>query len=47
MRLRYPSTLRISNILAVEKKLIKRVLGTLRREDLIRVERGLREAFGL
>jgi mRNA-degrading endonuclease toxin of MazEF toxin-antitoxin module len=45
--LRYPSTVRISNILAVEKKLIKRVLGTLRREDLIRVEQGLREAFGL
>jgi len=44
--LRYPSTVRISNILAVEKKL-KRVLGTLRREDLIRVEQGLREAFGL
>ena len=46
MGLRYPSTVRISNILAVEKKL-KRVLGTLRREDLIRVEQGLREAFGL
>jgi len=45
--LRHASTVRISNILAVEKKLIKRVLGTLRREDLIRVERGLREAFGL
>ena len=45
--LRHPSTARISNILAVEKKLIKRVLGTLRREDLIRVEQGLREAFGL
>jgi hypothetical protein len=44
--LRYPSTVRISNILAVEKKL-KRVLGTLRREDLIRVAQGLREAFGL
>jgi mRNA-degrading endonuclease toxin of MazEF toxin-antitoxin module len=45
--LRHPSTVRISNILAVEKKLIKRVLGTLRREDLQSVEEGLREALGL
>jgi mRNA-degrading endonuclease toxin of MazEF toxin-antitoxin module len=45
--LRHPSTARISNILAVEKKLIKRVLGTLHTEDLARVEHGLREAFGL
>ena len=45
--LRHPSTVRISNILAVEKKLIKRVLGTLHAEDLIRVEGGLRAAFGL
>jgi len=45
--LRYPSTARISNILAVEKKLIKRVLGTVHHEDLERVEHGLREAFGL
>jgi len=33
--------------LAVEKKLIKRVLGTLHAEDLSRVEHGLREASGL
>jgi hypothetical protein len=45
--LRHPSTARISNLLAVEKKLIKRVLGRLHAEDLVRVERGLREAFGL
>jgi mRNA-degrading endonuclease toxin of MazEF toxin-antitoxin module len=45
--LRYASTARISNILAVEKKLIRRVLGTLHAEDLARVELGLREAFGL
>ena len=45
--LRHPSTARISNILAVEKKLIKRVLGTLHAEDLNRVEGGLRAAFGL
>lgn len=45
--LRHASTARISNILAVEKKLIKRVLGTLHAEDLARVEHGLREALGL
>jgi mRNA-degrading endonuclease toxin of MazEF toxin-antitoxin module len=45
--LHHPSTARISNILAVEKKLIKRVLGTLHNEDLTRIEHGLREAFGL
>jgi hypothetical protein len=44
---RTASTARISNILAVEKKLIRRVLGTLHAEDLARVELGLREAFGL
>lgn len=45
--LRYPSTARISNLLAVEKKLIKRALGTLHPEDTARVEQGLRKAFGL
>jgi mRNA interferase MazF len=45
--LRYPSTVRISNLLAVEKKLIKRVLGALHAEDLARIENGLRAAFGL
>jgi len=45
--LRHPSTVRISNILAVDKKLINRVLGTLHADDLARVEHGLREAFGL
>lgn len=45
--LRHPSTARVSNILAVEKKLIKRVLGMLHEEDLARVAQGLREAFGL
>jgi len=45
--LRHASTTRISNILAVEKKLIKRVLGTLHAEDLARFEHGLREALGL
>jgi hypothetical protein len=45
--LRHPSTARISNLLGVEKRLIKRVLGTVHAEDLARIEQGLREAFGL
>jgi len=45
--LRHPSTARLSNLLSVEKKLIKRVLGRLHPEDLARVTQGIREAFGL
>jgi len=44
---RYPSTARLSNILAVDKNIIKRVLGVLPQGDLERVEDGLRKAFGL
>jgi mRNA interferase MazF len=45
--LRHPSTVRLSNLLAVEKKIIKRTLGALHVEDLTRVDVALREAFGL
>jgi hypothetical protein len=45
--LRSPSTARISNLLAVEKKLIKRVMGPLHKDDLAQVAAGLRQAFGL
>ena len=45
--LHHPSTARISNLLAVEKEFIKRVLGVLHAEDLARVEQGVRQAFGL
>lgn len=45
--LQHPSTARISSILAVEKKLIKRVLGALHPDDLSRVKLGLRDALGL
>jgi mRNA-degrading endonuclease toxin of MazEF toxin-antitoxin module len=45
--LRHPSTARLSNLLSVEKKLLERKLGRLHPEDLARVVRGLREAFGL
>jgi hypothetical protein len=45
--LRHPSTARLSSLLSVEKKLIKRELGRLHPEDLARMAQGLREAFGL
>ena len=45
--LRYASTVRISNILAVEKNIIRRVLGMLSQDDLERVDESLRQAFGL
>ena len=45
--LRRPSTVRISKVLAVDKQIIKGVLGPLTQQDLVRVETGLRRAFGL
>lgn len=45
--LHHPSTVRISNIVAVEKKIIKRVLGAVHADDLVAVEQGLRAAFQL
>ena len=45
--LRHPSTVRISNVVSVEKSLVDRVLGTLRGQDLAAVGRGLSDAFGL
>lgn len=45
--LRYPSTVRVSNILAVDKTIIKRSLGRLLKDDLEQVEEGLRLALGL
>jgi mRNA-degrading endonuclease toxin of MazEF toxin-antitoxin module len=45
--LRHPSTARISNLLAVEKRIIKRALGRLHAEDLASVQQALRRAFGL
>jgi mRNA-degrading endonuclease toxin of MazEF toxin-antitoxin module len=45
--LRHPSTVRITNIVAVEKKIIKRVLGAAHAHDLAAVEQGLRAAFDL
>lgn len=45
--LRHPSTVRISNLLAIEKRLVRRVLGRLHPEDLASVQDGLRGALGL
>jgi mRNA-degrading endonuclease toxin of MazEF toxin-antitoxin module len=45
--LRHPSTVRISKVLAVDKKIIKRVLGLLSPQDLSQVEKSLRAAFAL
>jgi mRNA-degrading endonuclease toxin of MazEF toxin-antitoxin module len=45
--LRHPSTVRVSNIVAVEKKILKRVLGAVHADDLAAIEQGLREAFDL
>ena len=45
--LRFPSTARVSNILAVDKALVRRTLGRLAPEDLRSVESALRDAFGL
>jgi len=45
--LRYPSTVRISNIVAIEKRIVKRVLGMLPSQDLERVTDGLGQALGL
>lgn len=45
--LRHPSTVRVSNIVAVDKQIVTRVLGSLEPEDLEAVNKGLRQAFGL
>jgi mRNA-degrading endonuclease toxin of MazEF toxin-antitoxin module len=45
--LRYPSTARLSNLMAIEKRLIKRALAPLHEDDLARIELGLRDVFSL
>ena len=45
--LKHPSTARVSNLVAVEKSLIKRVIATMPAEDFGRIEAGLRFALGL
>ena len=46
-RLRHPSTVRISKIVAVDKRILARVLGRIAKEDLPRVEAMLEEALEL
>ncbi len=45
--LRFPSTARVSNILAVDKSLVRRILGRLSKEDLRSLDSSLRDALGL
>ena len=45
--LRHPSAVRISNLQAVDKTLVARVLGAVPQEDLRRILEGLRTAFGM
>jgi hypothetical protein len=45
--LRHPSTVRISSIVPVDKKIVSRVLGVAHPDDLAAVEQGLRAAFDL
>lgn len=45
--LRYPSTARVSNIVAVDRSLIRRLLGKLASDDLRNLDSALREALAL
>ena len=45
--LQHPSTARVSTLLAVDKQIIRRVLGHVSPRDLTRVEAGLRQALAL
>lgn len=45
--LRHPSTLRVSKLLAIDKRIVRRTLGTASREDLAHVDGALRQALAL
>ncbi|MBI4515965.1 MAG: type II toxin-antitoxin system PemK/MazF family toxin [Deltaproteobacteria bacterium] len=45
--LRHPTTVRVSKLLAVDKQIIKRVLGTVAAGDLTQIDAALRSALGL
>ncbi len=45
--LRHPSTVRVSKLLSVDKKIIQRTLGRLSSEDLRRIGSSLQQALGL
>jgi mRNA interferase MazF len=44
--LRRPSTVRISKLLAIDKDIIRRRLGVLLLDDLVKVEQGIQKALG-
>ncbi len=44
---RYPSTVRLSKILAVDKQIVRRILGSVSGPDLARVEATVRQALDL
>ena len=46
-RLRHPSTLRISKLLAIDKRIIRRTLGNVSQQDLARFEAAMRRALDL
>jgi len=46
-RLRHPSSARISKIVAVDKRIVGRILGRIAKEDLLRVEAMLEKALEL
>jgi len=45
--LRHPSTVRVSKLLAIDKQIVKRVIGDLVPDDLARVDTILRQALGV
>ncbi len=45
--LRRPSTARLSKLLAIDKAIIKKTLGALSSDDLVKVEQGVRKVFGV
>jgi mRNA-degrading endonuclease toxin of MazEF toxin-antitoxin module len=45
--LRHPSTARLSNLMAIEKSLIKSTLALVHADDLARIEQGVRRVFSL
>lgn len=47
IRLRYPSTVRVSKLLAVDKRIVRRALGMLSVRDLAQVASTLRAALAL
>jgi len=45
--LRHPSTLRVSKVLAIDKRIIRRTLGAASPQDLARIDIALRHALAL